>query len=53
MLLFIAAFHGNLFYVGSILTSPLVQEEEGALLKPKYLIVTNIANQPDFARLHS
>ncbi|KAL7006083.1 hypothetical protein EMMF5_004421 [Cystobasidiomycetes sp. EMM_F5] len=33
MLLFIAAFHGNLFYVGSILTSPLVQEEEGYILE--------------------
>lgn len=29
ILLFVAAFHGNLFYVASILSSPLVQEEEG------------------------
>jgi len=33
VLLFLAAFHGNLFYVGSVLTSPLVQQEEGYLLE--------------------
>jgi hypothetical protein len=29
VLLFVAAFLGNLFYVLSVLSSPLVQEEEG------------------------
>lgn len=33
ILLFIAAFHGNLFYVISILSSPLVQTEEGFLVE--------------------
>ncbi|CAD6587450.1 MAG: hypothetical protein CYPHOPRED_003917 [Cyphobasidiales sp. Tagirdzhanova-0007] len=32
-LLFVAAFHGNLFYVLSVVTSPLVQEEEGYLIE--------------------
>lgn len=33
MLLFIAAFHGNLCYVLSVLSSPLVQTEEGYLFE--------------------
>ena len=34
VLLFVAAFLGNLFYVLSVLSSPLVQEEEGEAGEP-------------------